>query len=28
VRIEMPTDDAGIVVLDARRLTVNGQRLR
>jgi len=28
VRIEMPTDDAGIVILDARRLTVNGQRLR
>jgi hypothetical protein len=28
VRIEMPTDDAGIARLEARRLTVNGQALR
>jgi hypothetical protein len=28
VRIEMPTDDAGIVRLEARRLSVNGARLR
>jgi hypothetical protein len=28
VHIEMPTDDAGIIQLDARRLTVNGVRLR
>jgi len=28
VRIEMPTDDAGIARLEARRLVVNGQALR
>jgi Protein of unknown function (DUF3108) len=28
IRIEMPTDNDGIVRLDARRLTVNGARLR
>jgi hypothetical protein len=28
VRIEMPTDDAGVVRLEARRLVVNGQALR
>lgn len=28
VRIEMPSDDAGVVVLEARSLTVNGTRLR
>jgi hypothetical protein len=28
IRIEMPTDSAGIVRLDARQITVNGARLR
>lgn len=28
LRIEMPTDDAGVARLEARRLTLNGQRLR
>jgi hypothetical protein len=28
VTIEMPTDGAGVVRLEARRLTVNGTRLR
>lgn len=28
IRIEMPSDDVGVVRLDARRLTVNGTRLR
>jgi hypothetical protein len=28
VQIEMPSDDAGIIRLDAQRITVNGQRLR
>lgn len=28
LRIEMPTDDVGVARLEARRLTLNGQRLR
>jgi hypothetical protein len=28
VQIEMPSDDAGIIQLDAQRITVNGQQLR
>jgi len=28
VTIEMPTDGVGVVRLEARRLTVNGTRLR
>src|SRR5690606_3900741 len=28
ITIEMPTDGVGVVRLEARRLTVNGQRLR
>jgi len=28
LRIEMPTDDVGVARLEARRLTVNGERLR
>jgi hypothetical protein len=28
IRIQMPTDDAGVVTLEARTLTVNGTRLR
>jgi hypothetical protein len=28
IRIEMPTDDVGVARLEARRLTVNGTRLR
>ncbi|MBL8536768.1 MAG: DUF3108 domain-containing protein [Hyphomonadaceae bacterium] len=28
IRIEMPSDDVGVVRLEARRLSVNGQRLR
>ena len=28
VRIEMPSDDAGIIQLNAQRITVNGQQLR
>ncbi len=28
IRIQMPTDDAGVVTLEARTLTVNGARLR